>query len=176
MARTLGIGIAHYSGSNDGYLRKLANGEMDIGHTNYKYRNVYATVGNINTSDVQLKENIEPVLSGDTTRMANEEAESQTHSSPTVEDYYNFVKELPLYTYDYKSEGEYNRALHNVGFIAQDIADTAVGHEFVFKGEDGIYQYNMQGYVGVLAVALQNAIKEIEFLKEQQENKSRYVN
>ena len=75
---------------------------------------------------------------------------------------------MPFYTYDYKTkDGEENRALHNVGFIAQDIADTAVGNEFVFKGEDGVYQYNMQGYVGVLAVALQNAIKEIETLKEE---------
>ena len=85
----------------------------------------------------------------------------------SAEDYYEFVKTLPLYTYDYKSnDDEENRALHNVGFIAQDVADTPVGNEFIFKGEDGVYQYNMQGYVGVLAVALQNSIKENESLKE----------
>lgn len=176
VARTIGIGFAHYSNSNDGYLRRLANGEMDLGHANYPYRNIYATSGNINTSDIKLKKNINPILSSGAFRMMSEEGESQNNSSPSVEDYYNFVKELPLYTYDYKTTGTESRALHNVGFIAQDIADTVVGHEFVFKGEDGLYQYNMQGYVGVLAVALQNAIKEIEFLKEQQENKSRSVN
>ena len=88
-------------------------------------------------------------------------------NGPVAEDYYEFVKKLPLYTYDYKNEEGYDRSLHNVGFIAQDIAGTPVGDEFIFKGEDGIYQYNMQGYVGVLAVALQNAIKEIESLKEE---------
>ncbi len=152
-----GIVWGKYTGKEEYNLRPATTSPVDLGHSSYRYRTVYATNGSINTSDIVLKENIEPIIS-------REYAMFRTNN-PTIEDYYEFVKTLPLYTYDYKNEEGYDRSLHNVGFIAQDVADTTVGNEFIFKGEDGLYQYNMQGYVGVLAAALQNAIKEIDTLK-----------
>lgn len=160
-----GIALAKYSGKDLSYVRPTLHNATDLGHESYRYRTIYATNGSINTSDISLKENINPIVSkAETPILLPDEAKAAL----SAEDYYEFVKILPMYTYDYKSkDDEENRALHNVGFIAQDVADTPVGNEFIFKGEDGVYQYNMQGYVGVLAVALQNAIKEIETLKEE---------
>ena len=159
-----GIALGKYGGKDLSYVRPTLHNATDLGHESYRYRTIYATNGSINTSDVSLKENINPIVSkAGTPMLLSNEAEATLSS----EDYYEFVKTLPLYTYDYKSnDDEENRALHNVGFIAQDVADTPVGNEFIFKGEDGVYQYNMQGYVGVLAVALQSSIKENESLKE----------
>ncbi len=157
-----GVVWGKYTGKEEYNLRPTNNNLADFGHASYRWRTLYATNGTVNTSDISLKENIVPI-----TNKSNEEImtlEIKPTDSLTGEDFYQFVKELPMYSYDYKSESP-NRALHNVGFMAQDIADTQVGQEFVFKGEDGLYQYNMQGYVGVLAVALQTAIKEIEKLK-----------
>lgn len=160
-----GITWGKYTGKEEYNLRPTTTAPVDLGHESYRYRTIYATNGSINTSDISLKENINPIVSKAETPMLLIDDAKVALSS---EDYYEFVKILPMYTYDYKSkDDEENRALHNVGFIAQDIADTPVGNEFVFKGEDGVYQYNMQGYVGVLAVALQSAIKEIETLKEE---------
>ena len=160
-----GITWGKYTGKEEYNLRPTTTAPVDLGHESYRYRTIYATNGSINTSDISLKENINPIVSkAETPMLLPDEAKAAL----SAEDYYEFVKSMPFYTYDYKTkDDEENRALHNVGFIAQDIADTAVGNEFVFKGEDGVYQYNMQGYVGVLAVALQNAIKEIETLKEE---------
>ena len=160
-----GIALGKYVGKDLSYVRPTLHNATDLGHESYRYRTIYATNGNINTSDISLKENISPiVLKANTPMLLIDDVEVALSS----EDYYEFVKTMPMYTYDYKSkDDEKDRALHNVGFIAQDIADTAVGNEFVFKGEDGLYQYNMQGYVGVLAVALQKAINEIELLKIQ---------
>lgn len=155
-----GVKMGKYGSAEDFYFCKATDRNADLGHSNYRWRNIYATNGTINTSDIELKENIIPIVS------EHNEPLKVASNHLTSEDFYQFVKELPLYSYDYKSETP-DRSLHNIGFIAQDIADTPVGDEFVFKGEDGIYQYNMQGYVGVLAVALQNAIKEIESLKEE---------
>lgn len=155
-----GVVWGKYSGKEEYNLRPTNNNLTDLGHSSYRWRTIYATNGTVNTSDINLKENIVPIVSklDEEVRVANTDL--------TSEDFYQFVKELPLYSYDYKNETP-DRSLHNIGFIAQDIANTPVGDEFVFEGEDGIYQYNMQGYVGVLAVALQNAIKEIENLKEE---------
>ena len=154
-----GIKMGKYSSAEDFYFCKATERNADLGHSNYRWRNIYATNGSINTSDINLKENIIPI----NTKTIQEN--STLDKSLTSEDFYQFVKDLPLYTYDYKSETP-DPSLHNVGFIAQDIANTPVGDEFVFKGEDGIYQYNMQGYVGVLAVALQEAMNKIELLEK----------
>lgn len=154
-----GVKMGKYGSAEDFYFCKATDRNADLGHSNYRWRNIYATNGTINASDIILKENIEPIVTKKEVLLKD--------NGPVAEDYYEFVKKLPLYTYDYKNEEGYDRSLHNVGFIAQDIAGTPVGDEFIFKGEDGVYQYNMQGYVGVLAVALQNAIKEIECLKEE---------
>lgn len=159
-----GIALGKYVDKDLSYVRPTLHNATDLGHESYRYRTIYATNGSINTSDISLKENINPIVSKVDTPMLLTDDVEVTLSS---EDYYEFVKNMPMYTYDYKSKhSEKDRALHNVGFIAQDVADTPVGNEFIFKGEDGVYQYNMQGYVGVLAVALQNSIKENESLKE----------
>lgn len=159
-----GIALGKYVDKDLSYVRPTLHNATDLGHESYRYRTIYATNGSINTSDISLKENINPIVSkADTPMLLTDDVEVTLSS----EDYYEFVKNMPMYTYDYKSKhSEKDRALHNVGFIAQDVADTPVGNEFIFKGEDGVYQYNMQGYVGVLAVALQNSIKENESLKE----------
>ena len=159
-----GIALGKYVGKDLSYVRPTLHNATDLGHESYCYRTIYATNGNINTSDISLKENINLIVSKANTPML---LIDNVKVAPSSEDYYEFVKTMPLYTYDYKSkDDEKDRALHNVGFIAQDIANTPVGDEFVFEGEDGIYQYNMQGYVGVLAVALQSALKKIDILEE----------
>ena len=155
-----GVVWGKYSGKEEYNLRPTNNNLTDLGHSSYRWRTIYATNGTVNTSDINLKENIVPIVS------KLDEEVKVANTGLTSEDFYQFVKELPLYSYDYKNETP-DRSLHNIGFIAQDIANTPVGDEFVFEGEDGVYQYNMQGYVGVLAVALQKAIKEIENLKEE---------
>lgn len=154
-----GITMGQWVGKNEYYFRKNSDWQVDLGHSSHRWRTIYATNGTINTSDIQLKENIVPIVS------KLDEEVKVANTDLTSEDFYQFVKELPLYSYDYKSETP-DRSLHNIGFIAQDIANTQVGDEFVFEGEDGVYQYNMQGYVGVLAVALQNALKKIDMLEE----------
>ena len=157
-----GIVWGKYSGKEEYNLRPTNNNLTDLGHASYRYRTIYATNGTVNTSDIRLKENIIPIT--------NKKDEVDTQNEvPTSKEFYHFVKDLPMYSYDYISES-HDRSLHNIGFIAQEISDTKVGNEFIFEGEDGLYQYNMQGYVGVLAVALQEGINKIDKLEEDKKN------
>ena len=197
-----GITWGKYLGKEEYNLRPTNNNITDLGHESYRFRTIYATNGVINTSDISLKKNIEPILFKEDylfelnspqnfddsnqisafsllneTNTENSTDNSLVINPSTSEDYYEFVKNLPMYTYDYKTQDdEVNKSLHNVGFIAQELADTKIGKEFIFKSKDDLYQYNMQGYVGVLAVALKQSLKEIDILKDEIESLKNKIN
>ncbi|CEQ06201.1 phage minor structural protein [[Clostridium] sordellii] len=163
-----GFGIEQYWGKDEYMLRKMTINPMDLGYDTpeSRFRTIYASNGIINTSDARLKKNIKPIQDVNIVPY-NFPVLVQLPPSEVLTkiDYYNFVKEMPFYTYDYISADDSNRSLHNVGFIAQDIAKHPVGKEFIFKDKANMYQYNEKSYVGVLGVALQKAISEIEKLK-----------
>ncbi len=161
-----GITIGKYFGKEEYQLRKSTEHAMDLGHESFKFRNIYATNGTINTSDIRLKENIQPIQDVNIVPYNFAILDAKTSDKVlTKNDYHDFVKKLPFYSYDY-IDGLGKRDSHNIGFIAQDIAETDVGKEFIFKDSEGLYQYNLQAYIGVLGVALQKEINKNEQLEK----------
>lgn len=141
--------------SDDGFIYpSWGNGKFDLGNDNARFGTLRC-VSPVNvSSDRNLKENIKPIQD-DSLRNANND------DSITYEDMYDFIKnDLELNTYNYKDIKEKNT---EIGFIAQDIADTKVGKEIVIQGDT--LSYSQGSYENVLAGALKQAIKKIEVLE-----------
>ena len=49
--------------------------------------------------------------------------------------------------------------------MAQDLQECEVGNNLINASKDGALGYDLMSYVNSLAIALQEAIKEIEILK-----------
>ena len=155
-----GFGIEKYEGVDAFMLRKMTINPMDLGYdtAESRFRNIYAENGVINTSDERLKTNIVPI----TNKIFRRKRSLSSDEYLSTNDFHEFIKKLQFYRYDYKS-GNGDASSHNVGFVANEVAETKVGKEFIFKDKDDFYQYNLQGYVGVIGVALQEEINKNEF-------------
>ncbi len=87
-------------------------------------------------------------------------------------DLYDFVKkDLKLTTYNYNEK--YYGDLYNaqnvdteLGFVAQDIVGTSVENLVLRKDDADNLAYNLNGYVSVLAGALQKTIDKVEKLEK----------
>ena len=158
-----------------------------------QWKGLCAEGGTVGASDIRSKENIErldgTIVGYDET--TEEVKEYQLYNlRPTARasarDYYEFIKDRfkPSY-YNYKlsevvneETGEYTidpadeyNMLKNVGFIAQDydLETDSVAREFIFQNESGEYSYNHMSYVTVGMIALQEAIKKIEYIDNEKE-------
>ena len=70
---------------------------------------------------------------------------------------------------------EYREEDNQIGFIAQDVINTDIGSTFVY-GEEGSMNYSPSGFTAVVAKALQETIKELDDLKEEnKELKNRII-
>ena len=148
------------------YNPTSTSGGIRLGAENGLWNIVYAKNGVATSSDRTLKENIK-YLDAD-----NPNATRSTNF--TEEDLYNFVKD-DLMMAEYNFIGEDRKT---IGFIAQDLlynidgSDNKVGQIIVNKDENNEQApltYSEKNYVGVLAGALRQAIKEIESLKQRVE-------
>ena len=128
----------------------------------------YGTV--MNSSDINLKENVHYLNTKDDGDKLLIENVIETN------DLYNFVKkDLKLTTYNYNEKyyGEiYDTQNVNteLGFIAQDLIGTKVENLVLRKDDSDNLAYNLNGYVSVLAGALQVAINKIETLETEINN------
>ena len=122
-----------------------SDGFVDIGRETDKFKDGYfaGTVSATNwrgLSDKRVKKNIEYISDN--------------------KKYYNFVKEIKFAEFDYIETEK-----HSVGFVAQDLQECEVGNNLINASKDGVLGYDLMSYVNSLAIALQEAIKEIEILK-----------
>ena len=142
-----------------GYFYPSADGQWALGKNGYRWSNLY-TKNITNSSDKNLKENINYLL---------ENPISNTDTSITIDDLYNFVKDnLKLATYDFKSSGNDDECSKGkLGFIAQDFLNNPVGQSILQeKGTDSFLTYDLNNYINLLAGALQKAISNIENIKQ----------
>lgn len=141
-----------------------------LGTSSSKFSSAYATnfYGKMNsTSDINLKENIHYLDNnkdnGDKLLIEN---------TITTNDLYDFVKkDLKLTTYNYNEKyyGDLYDAQNvdtELGFVAQDIVGTSVEDLVLRKDDSDNLAYNLNGYVSVLAGALQKTIDKVEKLEK----------
>ncbi|MFU2417195.1 hypothetical protein [Peptacetobacter sp. AB800] len=145
-----------------------------LGSSSSKWSEAYATTfyGKMSSSsDINLKENIHYLNNnkdnGDKLLIEN---------TITTNDLYNFVKkDLKLTTYNYNEKyyGDLYDAQNvdtELGFVAQDITGTSVENLVLRKDDADNLAYSLNGYVSVLAGALQVAINKIETLETEINN------
>lgn len=135
--------------------------DISLGSPSYLWQRVCAANGTINTSDRNLKDNIEYIQ-----ETLNPKARKS--ESYSIKDMYDFVKdELSMVTYTMKDDEEQKL---KYGFIAQDIINTKIGENIVYQVNDeesSFLGYDTMNYTSTLAGALKQTINEIENLKKE---------
>lgn len=161
----------------------MDNYDLRVGSPEMPIHVVYGRVGYVTTSDKNAKTNICYIDDLDKTKEYRT-ADFSTESL-TKEDFYNFFKdEIKFASYDFK-EANLDNLETNLGFMAQDIANTKVGSKIIIpprevveyhnedgtideeKVQNGMYSYSTTNFAASMAIALQKAIEKIEALEEE---------
>ena len=156
--------------------------DFRVGSPERPIHGVHGKNSYVTTSDRRAKENI--VYIEHETRLLSGEQRSNLKEVLTKEDFYNFFKdEIKFTSYDMIG-GNIENLETNIGFIAQEIADTKVGSKIVIpprekieyhnedgsvdveKVENGMYAFSTGNFASATAIALQNSIEKIESLTE----------
>ena len=140
-----------------GYLYGGSNGGLQLGTSNRPFYQLYSTHSPIITSDGRKKEEIQYINDG-TKPVLDEE-------SLSLDDMYNYIKDLKIATYKLKESKEVDKNKVELGFIAQDVADTKVGKYVVDSRDEDNLVYSLGNRITVIEGALQKVIETLEELK-----------
>ena len=153
--------------------------DLRVGSPERPIHGVHGKNSYVTTSDRRAKENI-VYIDDNQLQISTKDIKDIL----TKEDFYNFFKDEIKFTYYDMKGGNIENLETNLGFIAQDIANTKVGSKIVIppiekityhnedgtiyeeEVEDGMYSFSTGNFATATAIALQNAIEEIETLKE----------
>lgn len=86
-----------------------------IGHPDRRWGQIYSTSGSISTSDSKLKENIKAINRSEIRTLDNDD-------QPTSYDFYDYIKNTGVYTFNYKREFS-NDPQTWLGVLADEIPD-----------------------------------------------------
>lgn len=98
----------------------------------------------------------------------NFNSSAKTTININLEDMHNFInKDMKMYHYNYIGANEDKVFFNQIGFIANELAETKVGNVFIEK-EPSIneYVFNFSSYTNIIAGALQKEIHKREELEE----------
>lgn len=157
--------LDYASGTNNGFIRvnrhfnAFTNDYFLLGSPSFRWKTIYS-VNALSTSSSTYKDNIK-YLGG----MKDEaRAISSEETSPiTTKDMLDFIKDIPLASFDYKGKFAHGEN-HSLGFIAEDIQDTKIGKEFIFDSDKGA-MFNPTSYTSIVAGAVKELTNEVEILK-----------
>ena len=131
----------------------LADDSYDIGTGSYRWDDIFATSGTVNTSDSRLKENIQPAKLG-----------------------LDFINDLNPITYKWKKKKEKKVDATHHGIIAQEVVETLKDHGIgsledfggiYHDGEDETYYgARYTEFIPILMKAIQELSTEVKELKE----------
>ena len=158
--------------------------DLRVGSPENPIHVVYGRVGYVTTSDREAKTNIHYIDDMQPLGLTNKTSVDEVKTL-TKDDFYNFFKdEIRFASYDFK-EANLENLETNLGFMAQDIADTKVGSKIVIpprekieyyhedgtiteeKVDNGMYSFSTTNFASATAIALQKAIEKIEILENQ---------
>ena len=136
---------------NQGGVYPLEDDKFDMGHLNYKWDDIYATNGTIITSDIRLKENIQPMTLG-----------------------LDFINDLNPVTYKWKNKKEHKVDQTHYGIIAQEVLETLKKYGIdsiedfggVHGKEETSYGARYSEFIPILMKAVQELSAEVKDLKE----------
>ena len=140
-----------------------------LGTSNHRWQQLYCVSSPSVSSDARNKENVKYMYNQP--EVINEHTDVKENDEITTRDLLDFVlNDLYMVTFDYKQdttnmeEGDIEQvtAMNNrqIGFIAQDIADTKVGKYLVTKDKEGVLSYESSNWPSIIAGALQQEIRD----------------
>lgn len=157
--------------------------DFRIGSPERPIHGVHGKNSYVTTSDRRAKENI-VYIDDNQLQISSYKLTKDIKDILTKEDFYNFFKDEIKFTYYDMKGGNIENLETNLGFIAQDIADTKVGSKIVIppvekityhnedgsineeKVEDSMYSFSTGNFASATAIALQKAIEKIESLTQ----------
>ena len=143
--------------AGSGYLYGGSNGGLQLGTSSRPFYQLYSTYAPTITSDGRKKEDIK-YINNDTKLISDE-------GSLSLDDMYNYIKDLKIATYKLKESKEVDKNKVELGFIAQDVADTKVGKYVVDSSDEDNLVYSLGNRITVIEGALQKVIQTLEELK-----------
>ena len=140
---------------NEGYFFPVANADWSLGRPTNRWSTIYAY--NLDMpSDEGLKENVRYL-----TQNYSKFKTLSEDIALTNEDCYEFIKELKLAEYDYKTDD--NKLKNQIGFIAQDVLEisNAISSKIINTNNNSL-SYSVNNYINVVVGALQVVIAKID--------------
>lgn len=150
---------------NGGTFSPLRSGNVNLGSSTLKWGTIYTDAAVQAGSDSTLKENIKNI--NDIQYDIFKKDDSQFKPS----DFVNFVKDMPVYEYEYKRLEEDEHGKKQIGIMADIILKedkTGIANYFVYKNNDEeTASLSVQSYASILHIALQEQMKKSEELESQ---------
>lgn len=131
---------------------------VQLGNSSQPFYQLYCTYAPSITSDGRKKEDVK--------YLSNTQTLSDDSDSLSLNDMYEYVKELKIATYKLKESREVDKDKVELGFIAQDVVDTKVGKYVIDSSDEDNLVYSLSNRITVIEGALQKLIKDVEEMKE----------
>lgn len=113
-----------------------------LGYPDYRWGQIYSTVGSISTSDSKLKENVK-LINRSEVRTLNNEATSY--------DFYNYIKGTGIYTFNYKKEVSNDNQTW-LGILADEIPDNIFDKIGMMSKSQEQYQKELEKQNELIAI------------------------
>lgn len=152
---------------SDGYF--LPKGAVQLGTSSAPFYQLVCTYAPSVVSDARKKENISYIKSNTDVSIFSLE-ENSVEENITIDDMYNYIKDIPLVTYNLKQTRSDIQSKRQIGFLAQDIMGTTIGDYIVDARDEDNLSYDLGNRVSVLEGALKKAIEKIEILQNEIDN------
>ena len=152
---------------SDGYF--LPKGGVQLGTSNAPFWQLVCSYAPSVVSDARKKENISYIKSNTDVSIFSLE-ENSVEENITIDDMYNYIKDIPLVTYNLKQTRSDIQSKRQIGFLAQDIMETTIGNYIVDVRDEDNLSYDLGNRVSVLEGALKKAIEKIEILQNEIDN------
>lgn len=165
---------------NDGakYLSPVTDCDIGLGRHGQAYRDVWAAYGTIQTCDANAKENIKLISQNNISKYAKASDEDNI----TEDDIYNFIKNINVYSYNYKSftenknenikSNETVESAKQLGVLAQELkeADEKIWEYIGINADEekeSMAAIKQGSINGLLLSGLKIAINKIEKLQNE---------
>lgn len=152
---------------SDGYF--LPKGGVQLGDSSNPFWQLVCSYSPSVVSDARKKENISYIKSNtDASVFSLEENNvegNDVEENITIDDMYDYIKDIPLATYDLKQARSDIQSKRQMGFLAQDIMESKVGSYVVDTRDEDNLAYDTGNRIAVLEGALKKAIDKIEILE-----------
>ena len=156
--------VAVFGGNSAWRFRQHCSVEMYLGDSGNRWGAIYSNTGTIQTSSKKHKKNIEYLNDMQGRKMF------RTSTTPFIDFMKDKFKPATYRLIAKNTDADTNEIYNQIGFIAEDVANTNIGKTFIYNVEEdetkeNDYMYSTSGYVTVVATALQE-----EIIKREEEN------